>query len=85
MESLKIYAIYDAKAQRYQQPFLALKDIFAQRAFHLKITDENAFMNKWPEDFSLYKIAEFNMETGKISINCILIIAGNQISKEDEK
>lgn len=65
MDNLKIYAIKDKKAEAYLQPFTTTKDGLAIRMIQASMEQENN-LSKYPEDFSLYQIGEFNENTGKV-------------------
>lgn len=63
---LKVYAIYDKKGKRFDTPFFAISDVMAKRRFLLMQDEEKSPLAKWPEDFQLYELAGFDVETGKI-------------------
>ena len=66
---MKIYTINDSKAAFYGQPFYARSNGEAIRTFEGAVrtdTPDNQ-LNKYPADFSLFEIGEFDEQTGKIT------------------
>lgn len=63
---MNIYAIYDEKAQAYNNPFVMNHDGQAARAFEDEAAQPDSMINKHPEDYRLYRIGEYHQETGKI-------------------
>lgn len=61
-----VYAVYDVKAQAYATPFFMPSTGLAIRAFSEVATDQNSQLCKHAEDFSLYKIGEFDDNEGKL-------------------
>ncbi len=60
------YAVYDNKAERYYSPMLFRSDLEALRVFNDCIEDPNHQFGKNPEDYSIWKIALWDEETGEI-------------------
>lgn len=63
---LKIYSIRDAKAENFNPPFYAQTHGIAERNFRQLVNDEKSQVNKYPTDFDLYYIGEFDDNSGKI-------------------
>jgi hypothetical protein len=66
MNVLKMYAVYDVKAQMYSHPHFLQSDGVAIRSFSQVCEDENSQFNKYPSDFSLYFIGSFDVESGEV-------------------
>lgn len=67
---MKYFSIYDIKAQVYGQLFPAFTLGAAERALKESMGDPNTPHAKFPEDFDLYFMCEFDEETGRIhSVN----------------
>jgi hypothetical protein len=67
MNTLTIYTVRDSKSDAYLQPFFLPNDAVAQRAITDCVNDPNhAFFNH-PEDYTLFKLGEFNVQTGVIT------------------
>lgn len=62
-----VYAIYDSKAEGYSQPFFCINDAIAGRMFGDACNDESADISRHPEDYTLFKIGEWNSVEGKLS------------------
>lgn len=64
------FAIYDSKAQLYNNPMLAINPHDMMRQIHDLMSDpgqqRNAFVLN-AEDFALYKIGSYSKRTGKIT------------------
>ena len=62
------YAVYDRKAEIYSAPFLEIKDGTAIRAIQdVVINNKDHAFAKHPKDFSLFKLGEFDEQTGIIT------------------
>jgi hypothetical protein len=63
----KLYSVYDVKVCFFFPPFAKTNDYDALRVFlHLKGQPGSDF-NRFPQDYQLYHIGEFNDETGLVS------------------
>lgn len=61
----KIYSVYDSKTQAYMPPFTANNDGVAVRHFQAGITQPGLIQSN-PEDFSLWRIGLWQIETGHL-------------------
>lgn len=61
-----IFAIHDGKAMAYLPPFFLHSEGMAKRSFGDCIADENHQFGKHPEDYTLFKIGEFDDARGVI-------------------
>lgn len=57
---LKIYAVYDKKAMVYAPPFFVNTAIEAVRAFGELVSDGRSTVAKYPSDFALYWLGDFD-------------------------
>lgn len=64
---LKIFAIYDQKAKVFIPPFYAHNEGTALRQFSNAINSPDSDMSKYPEDFTLFLIGEFDDNKGEIT------------------
>ena len=62
---LKVYSIYDQKTGVYDRPFLQHTHGEAERNFKQLVNDEKSQVNKFPEDYDLYYLGEYDNNTGK--------------------
>lgn len=61
-----IYAIYDVKST-FTAPTIDFSDATAMRNFCHVIKNSSDVMHSHPQDFSLWKVGEFDNETGFVS------------------
>ncbi len=63
---INMFAIFDSKAGAYLQPFFSQSRGVALRSFMGASADASHDFNKYPEDFSLVELGEFDQESGKL-------------------
>jgi hypothetical protein len=63
---LNVYSVYDKKAQSYLTMFCRSHDGEALRSFADDVSNANSPFAKHPEDYSLYKLGQFNSITGEL-------------------
>lgn len=61
-----VYAIYDSAAHVFTAPTIDISDASAVRSFKQAIANSGSVMNFKPDDFSLYQVGSFDVETGEI-------------------
>lgn len=71
-----MYCIRDAVLDAFEAPWCALSDASAQRTFVnlLKDDDSPYFRNK--EDFSLWRVGQFDTENGIVSCEPVRLMTG---------
>lgn len=62
----KLYAIKDAKAEVYGKPFHQTTHGEAERSFRQLIMDEKSMPHKFPDDYDLYYLGEYDDQTGLV-------------------
>lgn len=67
MSKKLLIAVFDKKANHYDNFFITNSIAEAIRSFSIASNDPNTNLNKFPEDFELYKLAEINQENGLIT------------------
>ena len=60
------YSIKDAKANVFSAPFFSINDQVALRSFDQAKIDPNTTINQNPQDFSLYRLATFDDQSGEL-------------------
>lgn len=75
-EQLKMYAIYDKKSKKYDQPFFAFNDIFAKRRYLIMQSEAKSPLAMWPEDFDLQRIGSVDMDSAELKNNNNVILTG---------
>lgn len=63
---LKVFAIYDSKAEAYLQPFFMANKGTAIRAIADILTKPDHSFSKYPEDFTLFELGEYDDSNGKM-------------------
>lgn len=61
-----VYAIYDSAAHVFTAPTIDISDASAVRSFQQAISNSGSVMNFKPDDFSLYQVGTFDVETGEL-------------------
>lgn len=56
---MKMYSIYDRKANCYHLPFFAPDKFTASRNFARMVNDTQVQISMFPEDFDLFEMGEF--------------------------
>lgn len=76
---LKIYTVYDSKAECYLQPFYCKSKGDALRSFAEIANDKQAQIGKYPEDFTLFELGSwdestclFSIHKGSIALGCAI-------------
>lgn len=64
---MKIFAMLDVKANHFLQPFPETSTIAALRGFEVAVNEGKSTFSRFPDDFCLMELAEFDQETGKIT------------------
>jgi len=64
---MKMFTVFDSKADVYSQPFYALIDHAAVRTFADAVNASESPYNKHPEDYCLFSIADFDDRTGIVT------------------
>lgn len=59
-----VYSIYDSAAGVFTSPTIDISDASAVRNFQQALVNCGSIMNFKPDDFSLYQIGSFEVESG---------------------
>lgn len=62
-----IYSVYDLKAKTYCNPFVMENDDCAIREFATAANDLTTNIGKYPSDYCLYSVGQFDYDTGTLS------------------
>lgn len=64
----KMYCIHDCKVGAYDKPWLARSRGEAIRSFaDLINSKDNNMVSKHPEDYTLFEVGEFSLDTGNVT------------------
>lgn len=76
---LKVYTVYDCKAECYLKPFYCLSKGEAIRSFTEIANDKSSQIGKYPEDFTLFELgewcdsdAQFNLYKSSVALGCAI-------------
>lgn len=64
-----VFSVYDAAAEAFLEPFFAPTIEFALRSFRQAVNTEGHQFNKFPEDYTLFHLGEFQSDSGHIVSN----------------
>lgn len=62
---MRLYSIFDSKAEQFSPPQAYHNDMLALRAFEGIVNDDKMLICKYPEDFSIYYIGNFSDGDGR--------------------
>ena len=65
MVLLRLYSIYDSKAEQFSPPQVYHNDMLALRAFESLVNDDKTLINTYPEDFSIYYVGNLGDSDGR--------------------
>lgn len=63
-----LFSVRDMKAEAYLEPFHSMTVATAIRSFQQASTDPEHQFCKWPEDYHLYLVGEFDLQTGDLKL-----------------
>lgn len=61
---LKAFVIYDSKVEAYNSPFFQRSTGEAMRSFEAACSDAGSNISKWPADYTLFEIGEYDDQSG---------------------
>lgn len=64
---LKMFSIRDTKGEIYNNPFFQKTAGEAQRSFKSLVNDDKSSIKRYPEDYHLYYLGEYDDQTGKFA------------------
>ena len=76
---LKIFSIYDSKAEAYNSPFYMQTQSLAIRAFTDEANNESSQIGKHPADFTLFYIGEYDDHTASFDLEKTKIALGTAL------
>lgn len=63
---MRVYSVYDSKAEAYLIPFFASTDAVAMRMFTQAAADPNHNFHQFAADYTLFHIGEWDEEKGSL-------------------
>jgi len=84
---LVIFSVYDLKAKAYLPPFFLPKEEMAVRVFTDCVNDPTHQFSKHPNDYTLFKLGDFNDDTGELFPESIpdIIAEAKALTKSGQK
>jgi len=73
---MKIFSIYDSKAEAYNSPFYMQTQSLAIRAFTDEANNESSQIGKHPADFTLFYMGEYDDHTASFTLEDTKISLG---------
>ncbi len=61
---LCVYSVFDVKSGIFNTPFFQINDNVARRSFMDLVNDPQSLLYKHPEDFTLWRLGEFDDQLG---------------------
>lgn len=62
-----VYSIFDSAAGVFTAPTIDISDASAVRSFQQALANSGSIMNFKPDDFSLYQVGTFDVESGSLA------------------
>ena len=78
-----VYSIYDQAAKVFTAPTVDITSASAVRNFRQALANSGSVMNFKPEDFALYQVGTFDVETGYL--DCIVPPARLDVGGNNEE
>lgn len=72
----KIFTVYDSKIEAYLTPFFMQHRGAAIRAFTDLVNDPKSNINKYPSDFTLFEMGEYDDSSAQITTSHSMISLG---------
>lgn len=76
---LKAYSVYDSKVKNYTRPLYHRNAAEALRGFELECNNSESQLNKFPSDFTLFEIGEWDDETATLTKDTAHVSLGNAL------
>lgn len=64
--TISMFAVRDLKAGTYGQPFALSNRQVAMRTFTTWVSNPESFFSKFPHDFELYQVGNFDQVSGRL-------------------
>lgn len=74
---IKLFCIYDDKAEAYLPPFTLPHENMAMRTFADTVNDPNHSFHAHPADYTLFEIASYDDSNASLTVNQAKIPLGN--------
>lgn len=78
--TLEIFSVYDSKVEAYLQPFFLRAKGEAVRAFEETVNDPATKFNKYPADYTLFRVGQYDDRTGTVTKLDVYENLGNAVT-----
>lgn len=84
---MKLFCILDVKGNFFLQPFAEPSTVNAIRSFDLAVNTDTTTFHKFPDDFALMELGEFDVHTGALKVlpAPLNIATGRSLLKNNEQ
>lgn len=65
---VKLFTVYDSKAEAYMHPFVMRSRGEALRAWESEVNNEQSNFSRFPADFTLFEIGVFDEASGSVTM-----------------
>ena len=76
---MRIFSVYDSKAEAYLQPFFALTTAAGVRMFQRAAMDASSDFHLFAADYTLFELGEFDQSSGLIEQHATLVNLGTAL------
>lgn len=76
---VNMYSIYDVKSECYDMPAFMRDDNAAERHFKMVVTNPDSMICKFKDEYEIYRLGQFDMNTGFFIQDIKLVLQGKQI------
>jgi len=63
---LIVFSVRDLKAEMFSRPFFSKAPGEAIRSFSMECENPESMLHRYPDDYQLYRVGEFNELTGEL-------------------
>jgi len=79
-----IYSVFDKKTAVFCSPFVSHNDLTAIRDFTSACRDPASVISKFPEDYELYHVGDWDDDTGDIVAGRRFVVAAASLVSSEE-
>lgn len=82
---IELYCVKDIKLGKFAQPFSAPNKEIAKRMLMSTVNAKGNQINEFPEDFQMFKLGEYDEDTGELTSGVEFVINAIELKKEDKE
>lgn len=73
---MKVFSVYDSKSESYCKPIFAEARGLALRSFSEAAAKDDTEIGKYPSDFTLFELGDFDVRTAKFELHTTPVSLG---------